>query len=97
MGSIFRTAFAAALGALILLPLWAANDTVDHLFRGQAQPHATLDLQPPVAGHINGEVLSRLYGVRAEIRSDICRRGSRKYCVLGLCLPLPADCGPERP
>lgn len=92
MASFFRTAFAAAVGALILLPLWATNGAVDRLFRGGAPPHATLDLQPVLAGHLNGEVMARLQALRAEIRADLCSRGKQKYCALNYCLSIPSDC-----
>jgi hypothetical protein len=78
----FRIAVITAFCALLSAPIWVVNDGVDRLFA--PQPASGL----PGAGE---HVLSRLRDVRTEIRTDICRRGAKQYCLGGLCLPVPAQ------
>lgn len=83
MFSLVRLAGIALLSALLLVPLWAANEPVDLLF-GQTP-------SPIALSRAGEDVLSRLRDVRSEIRDDICRRGQKRFCLAGLCLPVPAE------
>lgn len=82
-----RIASIAGLGALFLLPFWAANRTVDLLFAQQGRSHLA---SANAMQKLGDDVLSRLHGVRTEIQADICSRGEQHYCFGGLCLPPPA-------
>jgi hypothetical protein len=85
----FRIAVITAFCGLLLAPIWVANDGVDRLFAARSS-----SLAPSSGIVLSGageDVLSRLRDVRSEIRADICRRGETRYCLAGLCLPLPAQ------
>lgn len=87
----FRIAVITAFCGLLLAPLWVANDGVDRLFASQGGQSSSI-LPSSIALSSAGEdVLSRLHDVQTEIRADICRRGEKRYCLAGLCLPLPAQ------
>ena len=82
----FRIAVITAFCALLLAPIWVANDGVDRLFAAQDDEPSN-----PALSSVGDGVLSRLRDVQTEIRADICRRGEKHYCLGGLCLPLPAQ------
>ena len=91
---ILRTIFIAALGTLILFPLSATNGSVDTLLAGTRVPAG--DARPAWRAGLEASsehVMARLYGLKAEIRADMCRRGEQQYCLGGICLPVPQyDC-----
>jgi hypothetical protein len=77
-----------ALSALLLIPVWAANESVDRLFGAQGAPAGSSSL---IQSRVGDDVLARLRIVKAEIRADICSRGEARYCLASLCLPVPAQ------
>ena len=89
---LFRIAVITAFCGLLLAPLWVANDGVDRLFASQGgQPSSIAPSSGSLLPGVGEDVLSRLHDVRSEIRADICRRGETRYCLGGLCLPVPAQ------
>src|SRR5687767_7137164 len=66
----FRIGVITAFCALLLAPVWVANDGVDRLFASQGGRPSVIAMSG-----IGDDVLERLGGVRTEIRADICRRG----------------------
>jgi hypothetical protein len=92
---LFRTAFIAGLGVLLVLPVLAMNNSIDRMLPhdralGQGSMSAWLDQFDDAAGR----AMIRLEGLKSEIHADMCRRGSQRYCFGDACLTLPRDgCG----
>lgn len=87
--TVVRTIFVAALGVLILVPLWSANRSMDALL-GHAQTVNT-PLWPEQLHVDSRDVAGRLGILRTEIRADLCHRGGQRYCLAGVCLSVPLD------
>ncbi len=95
MAILFRTAFIAALGMLVVLPVLAMNNSMDRML-----PHDHIADQGRMAAwsdrldDVAGGAMTRLAVLKSEIHADMCRRGSQRYCFGDACLSLPRDgCG----
>jgi hypothetical protein len=86
---------------MILLPLMAAagsasNNPVDALLASTRVLGS--ESRPAWRTHLeisSEHVMARLRGLKAEIHADMCRRGGQRYCLGGICLPLPDGCAKE--
>jgi hypothetical protein len=92
---LFRTAFIAALGMLVVLPVLAMNNSMDRML-----PHGDVGDRSGMSTWLDGldaaanGAMARLAVLKSEIHADMCRRGSQRYCFGDACLSLPRDrCG----
>ena len=80
---IFRTLNFCALGAILLIPFWMFNNTLDHLL-----PHAPAVALPHTeAMQWRDRLVTGLSDVKKDIRADMCRRDARAICLLTICVP----------